>query len=224
MLSVKWEHIVKPRIFKHSAGKILETSSFCSGDYDGTEQAHSGQWGQEKRERKEGWVGQCSPWKTWQGRRSPHPYLTQGAGLSPAPEQFCLLLGSGSYLPNLHFTASVSPHIWDRIHLSLQTAQPSNIADFLTTCSGIITRPFSISHAPALPPTPPPENGFHFWSMTCSSSCLMWRQEVAWAPAATQVPLPWSPVSSHSCSEQSGCLEQMAWLDLHWNFIHPLLH
>lgn len=43
MLSVKWEHIVKPRIFKHSTGKILETSSFCSGDYDGTEQAHSGQ-------------------------------------------------------------------------------------------------------------------------------------------------------------------------------------
>ena len=52
MLSVKWEHIVKPRIFKHSTGKILETSSFCSGDYDGTEQAHSGQWGQAKEEKK----------------------------------------------------------------------------------------------------------------------------------------------------------------------------
>lgn len=111
--------------------------------------------GRQKRKRKEGWVGQSFPWKTTEGRRIPHPYLTQGAGLSPGPKLLCLLLGSGSYLPNLHFTASFSPHIWERIHLSLQTAQPSNIADFLTTCSGILTRPFSISHAPALPSPAP---------------------------------------------------------------------
>ena len=73
--------------------------------------------GRQKRKRKEGWVGQSFPWKTTEGRRIPHPYLTQGAGLSPAPELLCLLLGSGSYLPNLHFTASFSPHIWERIHL-----------------------------------------------------------------------------------------------------------
>lgn len=154
ILNVKWEYIVKPRIFKHSTRKILETSSFCSGDYDGTEQACSSQWGQAKDE-KEGWEGQCSPWKAWESLRSPHPSLTRGAGLSPAPQLLPLLLGSGSHLPNLHFTASFSPHIWDRIHLSLQTAQPSNIADFLTPFSGIITRSFSISHAPALPPPPP---------------------------------------------------------------------
>lgn len=154
ILNVKWEYIVKPRIFKHSTRKILETSSFCSGDYDGTEQACSSQWGQAKDE-KEGWEGQCSPWKAWESLRSPHPSLTRGAGLSPAPQLLRLLLGSGSHLPNLHFTASFSPHIWDRIHLSLQTAQPSNIADFLTPFSGIITRSFSISHAPALPAPAP---------------------------------------------------------------------
>lgn len=52
ILSVKWEHIVKPIVFKHSTGKILETSSFCSGDYDGTEQVCSSQGGQAKDEKK----------------------------------------------------------------------------------------------------------------------------------------------------------------------------
>lgn len=104
--------------------------------------------GRPKMKRKKAERASVLPMKGMRKTKRPPslPWLrVQGCPSTPtAPSS------AGEWLPpsNLHFTASFSPHIWDRIHLSLQTAQPSNIADFLTSFSGIIPpRPFSISHA-----------------------------------------------------------------------------
>lgn len=150
--------------------------------------------GQRWKERK-GKRASVLPERGGESPRSPHPLWlgVQGCPQHPNCSVFCW-----GVAPTFQICISLplSLLIWDRIHLSLQTAQPSNIADFLTSFSGIITRPFSISHAPLTPPSPLPlRKWISFPACDLSSSCLM-CQQVAWAPAATQVPLPWSRVSS----------------------------